>query len=151
MLGEGKYGTAYKYKEKVYKINCAKLSDRDKILSAPSRIARIWNDVYSTIYGGQFHHFASAKMILLDGECILETPYIEGEHIVGYEQALQFNQCFFRTHHRVIGDGRVVGNLKLHKGYILPVDFDHVFDIRRNSFGSEIISKIYNFNDLIYS
>ncbi len=150
-LGEGNSGTVYKYGKKVYKICNANPSRHDKTVSAPSRIAQIWNDIYLTLYGSKFRHFASAKMIFLEGECILETPYIEGENITEREKVRAFNHYLFSAHHRVIGDGLVSGNLKQHQGFTLPVDFDHVFDSRRNSFGSDIISKFYNINDLLYS
>lgn len=144
LLGKGKFGIAYRYQLKVYKIPLFDRlwSFRENLVGNPSRTARLWNDVYKTLYGGRYRQYAVAKVVLLDEIILLETPYIDGRPADAFESFL-FNQRFEASCGKLMGDAEVPGNLKYHRGNVLPVDFDHVYDRRRLSIGSDILVNRY--------
>ena len=145
-LGGGAYGKAYKVGDSVFKV-----STRNLVESNPERTARLWNGFYENAYGGRFVHLATAEALYHDyGETtfnILKTPYVDGPS-VSYERVMDENFLKpFRDQERALNrklmDYDVASNLKLHKGYILPVDFDQFIRRRGCSEGSASVLDYY--------
>ena len=128
-LGCGRYGSAYKVGNTVYKI-----MHRLDANSAPDRIQKLWNDYYRE---KGLVDLAVAEICHL-GQCntrILITPYIEGESLRRTNMEdfkLISNEMYWYRENfgRNLADFYVEGNIKLHPNYgALIVDFDQSTDI----------------------
>jgi len=159
-LGSGAVGSAYKVdvgtagapKHMVYKI----YHKAPKPFEAPSRVAKVWNEFYSSAYretNPEFSaflktNFANAEMVKLnDGSEVLKTPFITGvnDHDYDYEKQLsdELYTFFNRTMHD-LNDGNIkiinFNNVK----YAVPIDFDLVISDLTPSRGGSFSSNYFH-------